>query len=51
MLKEGVIEDRFGLQAALNAIDSEKVRAIDKETFDSFAAQAREVPSKSVEMS
>jgi len=42
MLREGIIEDRFGLRTALNAIDPDKVRAIDKETFDSFASQARQ---------
>ena len=42
LLREGIIEDRFGLQTALNAIDPDKVRAIDKETFDSLASQARQ---------
>jgi uncharacterized protein (TIGR04141 family) len=42
LLREGVIEDRFGLRTALNAIDPEKVRAIDKEIFDSLASQARQ---------
>ncbi len=42
LLREGIIEDRFGLRTALNAIDPDKVRAIDKETFDSLASQARQ---------
>jgi uncharacterized protein (TIGR04141 family) len=42
LLREGIIEDRFGLKTALNAIDAEKIRAIDKETFDSLASQSRQ---------
>ncbi len=42
LLREGIVEDRFGLRTALNSIDPDKVRAIDKETFDSFASQARQ---------
>lgn len=42
LLREGIIEDRFGLRTALNAIDPDKIRAIDKETFDSLASQARQ---------
>jgi uncharacterized protein (TIGR04141 family) len=42
LLREGIIEDRFGLRTALNAIDPDKIRAIDKETFDSWASQARQ---------
>lgn len=42
LLREGIVEDRFGLRTALNAIDPDKVRAIDKETFDSLASQARQ---------
>ncbi|MFY9822773.1 MAG: TIGR04141 family sporadically distributed protein [Thermoanaerobaculia bacterium] len=42
LLREGIVEERFGLRTALNAVDREKIRAIDKETFDSFASQARQ---------
>lgn len=42
LIREGIIEDRFGLQTALNAIDPDKVRALDKETFDSLASQSRQ---------
>ncbi len=42
LLREGIIEDRFGLRTALNAIDPDKVRALDKETFDSLASQSRQ---------
>jgi uncharacterized protein (TIGR04141 family) len=42
LLQDGLVEERFGLRTALNAIDRDKVRAIDKETFDSFASQARQ---------
>lgn len=42
ILREGAIEERFGLRCALNAIDPEKIRAIDKEIFDAFASQSRQ---------
>jgi len=51
ILREGVIEERFGLRCALNAVDPDKVRAIDKETFDSFAAQARQQATAETEFS
>ncbi len=49
LLREGLIEERFGLRTALNAIDRDKVRAIDKETFDSFASQARQQATDNTE--
>ncbi len=41
-LRDGTIEERFGLKAALNTVGSARIRAIDKQTFDSIASQARQ---------
>jgi uncharacterized protein (TIGR04141 family) len=35
-------EDRFGLRVALNCIDEEQVRIIDKQSFDAIASHTRE---------
>lgn len=42
MLKEGVCEERFGLLAALNMIDSDSVRSIDRKSFESLGNKANE---------
>lgn len=42
LLRDGVYDERFGLITALNAIEPSKIRAIDKFTFDSPAAQNRQ---------
>jgi uncharacterized protein (TIGR04141 family) len=35
------IEQRFGLRVAINAVDSEKIRSLDKLSFDRLASQSR----------
>jgi uncharacterized protein (TIGR04141 family) len=39
-------EERFGLRVALNSIDENKVRSIDKHTFDAIARHSREQASR-----
>lgn len=42
------IEDRFGLRVALNSIGENKVRSIDKRTFDAISRHTREQASREV---
>lgn len=42
LLRVGSVEENFGLRVTLNAVSSDKIRSIDKETFDSIASQTRE---------
>src|SRR6185437_5228052 len=39
-------EDRFGLRVALNCIDNEKVKTIDKQSFDAIASHTLEQASR-----
>lgn len=48
LLREDVYEERFGLRVALNSVGEEKLRSIDKETFDAVAGHARQQASKEV---
>jgi uncharacterized protein (TIGR04141 family) len=42
LLSPDSFEDRFGLRVALNCIDEEKIRSIDKQTFDAIASHTLE---------
>jgi len=42
-------EERFGLKVALNCIGQEKIRCIDKQTFDAISRQSKEQASKEAE--
>lgn len=46
LLKEDVIEERFGLKVVLNAVDPESLRSIDKTTLGSIPKQTREQMSR-----
>lgn len=46
LLVPEAFEDRFGLRVALNCIDEEKIRSIDKQTFDAIASHTREQASQ-----
>jgi uncharacterized protein (TIGR04141 family) len=46
LLNSMVIEPRFGLYATLNAVPNDKIRSIDKETFESVLRHTREQTSK-----
>jgi uncharacterized protein (TIGR04141 family) len=42
LLRLGSTEENFGLKVTLNAVSAEKIRSIDKKTFDAIASQTRE---------
>jgi uncharacterized protein (TIGR04141 family) len=46
LLKDGVIEDRFGLKVVLNAVDPQSLRSIDKTALGSVPKQSREQMSR-----
>ena len=48
LLKEGVVEERFGLKVALNSADRESFRSIDKTTLGSVPKHSREQMSRTV---
>ncbi len=48
MIKEGVIEERFGLKIVLNSVDISGFRSIDKTTLGSIPKHSREQMSKDV---
>lgn len=41
LLTPGATEDRFGLKVVLNSIPAEKIRSIDKKTFDAIDSNSR----------
>ena len=45
LLRPSAIEENFGLHVTLNAVSPEKIRSIDKETFDAIARHTREQAS------
>lgn len=49
LLKGDICVDRFGLKVALNCIGQEKIRGIDKHTFDAISRQSKEQASKEAE--
>lgn len=48
LLKEGVVEDRFGLKVVLNSVGPESFRSIDKTTLGSVPKHSREQMSRDV---
>jgi uncharacterized protein (TIGR04141 family) len=46
LLNSMVIEPRFGLYATLNSVPADKIRSIDKKTFESILRHTREQTSK-----
>ncbi len=46
LLKDGVVEERFGLKVVLNSVDPKSLRSIDKTTLGSNPKHAREQISK-----
>jgi len=48
LLKEGVIEERFGLKVVLNSVGQESFRSIDKTTLGSVPKHSREQMSRDV---
>jgi uncharacterized protein (TIGR04141 family) len=48
LLKEGVVEDRFGLKVVLNSVDAQSFRSIDKTTLGSVPKHSHEQMSKEV---
>lgn len=48
LLKDGVIEERFGLKVVLNSLDEGSFRSIDKTTLGSIAKHSREQMGRSV---
>ena len=46
ILKQDCWVERFGLKVALNSIGREKIRTIDKQTFDAISRQSKEQASK-----
>lgn len=48
LLKDGVIEERFGLKVVLNSVDQESFRSIDKTTLGSVPKHSREQMSRDV---
>ena len=51
LLKEGVIEERFGLKVVLNSADPESLRSIDKTTLGSVPKHSHEQMSRDVNAS
>jgi uncharacterized protein (TIGR04141 family) len=51
LLKPGVWEEDFGLRVTLNAVDPDKIKAVDKITLDSVAQQSRTQASRDARMS
>ena len=51
LLKPDCWVERFGLKVALNSIGSEKIRTIDKKTFDAISRQSIEQASQETEAS
>lgn len=49
LLEPDCWEERFGLKVALNCIGQEKIRSIDKQTFDAISRQSKEQASKEAE--
>lgn len=48
LLKEGVVEERFGLKVVLNSVDQASFRSIDKTTLGSVPKHSREEMSRDV---
>ncbi|MDR3547139.1 MAG: TIGR04141 family sporadically distributed protein [Candidatus Pacebacteria bacterium] len=48
LLKEGIVEERFGLKVVLNSVDQESFRSIDKTTLGSVPKHSREQMSRDV---
>jgi uncharacterized protein (TIGR04141 family) len=48
LLKEGVVEERFGLKVVLNSVDRESFRSIDKTTLGSVPKHSREQMGRDV---
>lgn len=46
LLLPGTWEERFGLRVALNSLDEDKLRSIDKKTFEAVSLHAREQASE-----
>lgn len=46
LLKEGVLEERFGLKVVLNSVDPDSLRSIDKTALGSIPKQSREQISR-----
>ncbi len=46
MLLDGVVEERFGLKAALNVINEEKIRSLDLKRFEQVQRHTREQVSR-----
>jgi hypothetical protein len=46
LLKDDVIEERFGLKVVLNSVDHQSIRSIDKTTLGSVPKQSREQMSR-----
>ena len=48
LLKDGVVEERFGLKVVLNSVDQQSFRSIDKTTLGSVPKHSREEMSRDV---
>ncbi len=48
LLASDCCEDRFGLKVALNSIEENRIRTIDKQTFDAIARHTREQANRDV---
>ncbi len=46
LLAPGVVDQRFGLRATLNAIDPDRIRSIDRKTFEAISRHTREQVSR-----
>jgi len=46
MLLDGVVEESFGLRTALNILDSERVRSLDRKSFEQVQRSTREQVSR-----
>ena len=46
MLRDGVTEERFGLKAALNVVDEERIRSLDLKRFEQVQRHTREQVSR-----
>jgi uncharacterized protein (TIGR04141 family) len=51
MLRPGVYEENFGLKITLNAVDSNKIKSLDRMTLDAIAQQSRIQASRDAALS
>jgi uncharacterized protein (TIGR04141 family) len=51
MLRPGVYEENFGLKITLNAVDSNKIKSLDRMTLDAVAQQSRIQASRDASLS